>query len=225
MSRTAPVDRAMLAGILLLLVALNLLGNLVVEGVAYVVTNLVGAVAAVLAARARGVTLEQLGLARGHLRRGALVGLAAAATVAGAVVVLTAVPVARDTFVAAGSGTGSADVVWQVLVRIPLGTALPEELLFRSVLLGVLLTSLAPRWAVAWSSLAFGLWHVLPTLTAGPVSGGAAVVAGNVAATAVAGLLFAWLRLSSGSVVAPVLAHVAVNGVALVAAVVVAGSV
>ncbi len=37
----------------------------------------------------------------------------------------------------------------------------------------------------------------------------AAFVAGNVAVTGLAGAVFAWLRLRSGSVVAPVLAHAA----------------
>ena len=41
---------------------------------------------------------------------------------------------------------------------------------------------------------------------------------GRSSVTFVAGLVFAWLRLRSRSLVAPVLAHVATNGLALVAA-------
>ena len=44
------------------------------------------------------------------------------------------------------------------------------------------------------------------------------VVAGAVGVTFVAGLLFAWLRLRSGSLLAPVLAHVATNGLGLAVA-------
>ena len=47
-------------------------------------------------------------------------------------------------------------------------------------------------------------------------------MAGAVVVTFVAGLVFGWLRLRSRSLVAPVLAHVATNGLALVAAWVVA---
>ena len=43
-------------------------------------------------------------------------------------------------------------------------------------------------------------------------------MAGAVVVTFLAGLVFAWLRLRSRSLVAPVLAHVATNGLALVAA-------
>jgi membrane protease YdiL (CAAX protease family) len=50
------------------------------------------------------------------------------------------------------------------------------------------------------------------------VAGQALVVLGAVVATFLAGLVFSWLRLRSGSLVAPVMAHVATNGVALVAA-------
>ena len=44
------------------------------------------------------------------------------------------------------------------------------------------------------------------------------MVLGAVAATFLAGLVFSWLRLRAGSLVAPVIAHVATNGVALVTA-------
>jgi uncharacterized protein len=81
---------------------------------------------------------------------------------------------------------------------------------------------------VAWSSVPFGLSHILPTLSTmsqttlnqhlacRPLRQ-AAFVAGNVAVTGVAGAGFAWLRLRSGSVLAPLLAHALLNDSALVA--------
>ena len=42
-------------------------------------------------------------------------------------------------------------------------------------------------------------------------------MAGNVAVTGAAGAAFGWLRLRSGSVLAPLLAHAALNDSALVA--------
>jgi membrane protease YdiL (CAAX protease family) len=39
------------------------------------------------------------------------------------------------------------------------------------------------------------------------------VVAGNVLSTAVAGAVFAWLRLRSGSLLAPALAHLGTNDI------------
>ncbi len=90
--------------------------------------------------------------------------------------------------------------------------------MIRSVPLAVLLACVSTRWAVAWSSVAFGLWHVLGTL--GDLGGNAATdslsaveragsVAGVVLATTIAGVIFAWTRLRSGSLVAPWRIHVA----------------
>ena len=108
------------------------------------------------------------------------------------------------------------------MVRIPLETALAEEVIFRGVLLGLGLRSRSRIGAVVSSSIWFGLWHVYPTLGSLGRGGGGGVVgdqphhvggatAGVVAATAGAGVLFAVLRLRSGSVAAPVIAHAALN--------------
>ena len=75
------------------------------------------------------------------------------------------------------------------------------------------------------SSALYGLWHALPapgpvdanaTLTSvtGSTGGTIAVVAGTVATTA-AGAALCWLRLRSGSLAAPVVAHCATNTVPL----------
>jgi membrane protease YdiL (CAAX protease family) len=50
------------------------------------------------------------------------------------------------------------------------------------------------------------------------VAGRVLVVLGSVAVTFAAGLIFCWLRLRSRSLVAPVLAHWATNGLALAVA-------
>jgi len=44
------------------------------------------------------------------------------------------------------------------------------------------------------------------------------VVLGSIAVTFVAGLIFCWLRLRSSSLLAPVMAHFATNGLALAVA-------
>jgi len=53
---------------------------------------------------------------------------------------------------------------------------------------------------------------------AASVAGQVLVVLGSVAVTFVAGLAFCWLRLRSGSLLAPIMAHVATNGLALIVA-------
>ena len=73
------------------------------------------------------------------------------------------------------------------------------------------------------SSALFGLWHVLPALGGGAanesvagivgdgVAGTALRVAGTVIFTGLAGVLLCELRARSGSLLAPILLHWAVN--------------
>ncbi|MDP9403751.1 MAG: CPBP family intramembrane metalloprotease [Actinomycetota bacterium] len=214
---------AALALVLLVLVAHNLVGNLVLPPALYVPANL--AVAAVLLATARtsGVSWAELGLGRSSLGRGAALGAAAFLVVAIVLVVAALVPATRPLFKdqRVANVTGAA-VAYQAVVRIPLGTVFLEEVAFRGVLLALLRRATSPRAAVGWSSAMFGLWHVVPTveaLGANRLAPGGPAVAAAVVATAAAGAAFCWLRLRSGSLVAPALAHVASNSVALVVAV------
>jgi len=150
--------------------------------------------------------------------------------VAGLLAVGVALPATRELFADRRVDEGSvAALLYATLVRIPLGTALLEETLFRGVLLGLGLRRWPLRVAVAWSSALFGLWHVLPAgglsgynpVVADAVHGPAGrlvVTAAAVAATALAGLAFCWLRLRAGSLLAPVMLHAAANSVAYAAA-------
>lgn len=197
-----------------------------VPDAAYVPANLALAGALFALARRWRLPAGWLGLARGGLRRGAAVGVAAMAMVGAVIAVAWALPPTRpllaDQRVA---GLGAAGVAYWALVRIPLGTALAEELVFRSVLLAAIAARRGWRAGVAGSSAVFGLWHVGPSVVALRVNGVAdprwlvAGVVGAVAVTAVGGLGFAALRWWGGHVIAPVLAHVATNVFSLLAAV------
>lgn len=214
-----PLPWALVAVIVVMTAVANVVNNLVLGGSTYIAFNLLVAAGSVLLARRAGLTWQQLGLDRSNLRRGLRAGALVAAVVAAGFALVAALPPVREQFVDQGTDLTGSGVAFEALIRIPLGTALPEELLFRSVLLGTLLASVAPSSAVAWSSLLFGLWHVLPTLNeASAVSGGAATAAGAVVATTLAGIVFAWLRIRTGHVLAAVLAHAAINGSALLAA-------
>ncbi len=113
-------------------------------------------------------------------------------------------------------------LLYHVIVRIPLGTAVFEEVAFRGVLYGVgKRVWSAPRAAVVSSAL-FGLWHILPTLTVTETNLGVADTAGSAAAviagvlgTFVAGLFFVWVRERADSLVAPIVVHAVINSVAL----------
>ena len=118
-----------------------------------------------------------------------------------------------------------------VFVRIPLGTVLLEEVAFRGALPAVFAKQMSTFRAVVIASALFGLWHVLPSLGGGAANAAIAdVVGGDAAGTAlrvavtvvsasVAGVVLCWLRLRSGSLLAPILAHWTVNGLGVIVAV------
>ena len=110
-------------------------------------------------------------------------------------------------------------------MRIPLGTVLWEETAFRGVLQAALGRVMPGGPAVAVTSCIFGLWHIGPTAAALRINGLAggpgkmlAGVSAGVAATAAGGVLLSWLRTRSGSLVAPILLHVATNSMGALAA-------
>jgi len=181
-------------------------------------------------ARAAGVSCAELGLDRKHLGSGVRTGALAGACAAAVILAGAAMPATRGVFLddRAAQAASRGDLAGG-LARITLAAVPPEELIYRSALYGLLLGNGTRAGAVTWPSVLFGVSHVLPTLSTmnhtavshhlvhRPLRQ-AAFVAGNVAATSIAGAVFAWLRLRSGSVLAPLLAHAALNDSALVAA-------
>jgi membrane protease YdiL (CAAX protease family) len=177
-------------------------------------------------ARWSGLAWAELGLARSRLPAGARWGGVCAALVLVAYAVALAVPALRPLLAdARAEGLDGPAVAVRALVRVPLGTVVWEEVAFRGVLLAVACRLLPLRAAVALSCAVFGLWHVRPTLSGlaandlagGLLATGTAVLL-TVLWTAAAGLLFAWLRLRSGSLLAPVLLHLATNSLGVLAA-------
>jgi membrane protease YdiL (CAAX protease family) len=195
----------------------------------YVPANVAAAAAAVAVASRAGVARSTMGLRPARLRRGTRVGLAAGIPVAAAIAAAAALPATRRFFYderTVRGGRGYA--LYEGVVRIPLGTALAEEVIFRGALMGWLLHRRSPAYAVVVSSGLFGLWHILPTLDGlrmnpvgelinGSRSRTAGALAAVVVSTAAAGCAFAWLRLRSGSVLAPAIAHTTMNAGAFAA--------
>ncbi len=100
--------------------------------------NLAASGALLLLAHHAGVGRDDLGLAADVAGAGARTGLAIAAGVAGAVVVGAAFPATRRFFVdEAVRDRSTAELTYHALLRIPIATALGEELVFRSALLGL----------------------------------------------------------------------------------------
>lgn len=199
-------------------VALALLGS----SVAAVVAGVVLAVAAVTAGRLGGLSWDQLGLSRDRLLRGLGVGAVAAFASIALGAAALAIPPTRDVLATAGAtGADPLTEAYVLLVRIPVGTALVEELLFRAALFGALRERYGEARGMWWTAIAFGLWHVLPAIAAGRDVGAFGAVAGAVgpvvalavivAATTLAGAVFGWLRVRGKHVAAAVLAHAAIN--------------
>ena len=192
----------------------------------YVAGNVVAAGVLLLAARAVGLSWDELGLSRRRLRAGARWGGVCVLLVTAVYVAALSVPAARPLLADARlTGADAREIAYAALVRIPLGTVLWEEVAFRGVLLATLARLLPLRAAVAASAAVFGVWHVRPTLSAlavndlasGPVLTVLAVLLGCLA-TVAAGFVFAWLRLASGSLLAPALLHLATNSMGTLAA-------
>ncbi|HSK27337.1 MAG TPA: CPBP family intramembrane glutamic endopeptidase [Jiangellales bacterium] len=180
-----------------------------------------------LVGRAAGLSWTDLGLGAGSARTGAVWALALGALVAVAYVVALAVPRVRRALRDDRYRVPRRTAVRMAVVVVPLATVLVEEVAFRGVLWGLLSESVGPVRATLWSGALFGVWHLLPALDMARRNvalrdrGGRtalATVAVTVVVTAVAGVLLAELRRRSGSLLAPIGVHWAVNGLGILAA-------
>jgi membrane protease YdiL (CAAX protease family) len=194
----------------------NLTRDPLVPGSYHLTANVLLTAVVLGVAWAGGLGAADLGLRRSSLVRGSAYGGVVVALVLAVLVV--AVLVAPRAFRDDRVDVSLTTMLFEVLVEIPLATVMFEEVAFRGVLLGLLRRRL-PTWpAVVVSAVLFGLWHVDGVLHRQDGPGLAAAVAGTVLATTTAGLGFAWLRVRSDSLVAPMLAHWATNSLAFVVA-------
>jgi len=115
-------------------------------------------------------------------------------------------------------------LMFKALVQVPFAIVLFEEIAFRAVLFSMLARRFGVVWAVVISAVLFGLWHILPSIGSHEHSAALGSVVGegrrgnvlavvlSVLATTIAGVIFAGLRIVSGSVIAPMGSHWATNG-------------
>ena len=150
-----------------------------------------------------------LGLRAPASTHGVRLGLRVAAVVSATVASTMAVPAVR---LGARRRTSPGSAAEWLLIRIPIGTVWSEEAAYRAALGTVAAQSFGPRWGRVLQAAAFGLSHVVDARGAGET------VVGTVAVTGAAGLVFGWLYDRSGSLAAPMLAHLAVNEAGAVAA-------
>ncbi len=221
-----------IVGIVALTGYANIAANTWVGEVWYIPFNLAILGVALAIARHAEVTRVDIGLWSARFRQGLIVGGIVAAAIAVGIVAAVAIPATRDFFYDDRVvGESTAVVLFNALVRIPIATAFYEEVLFRGVLFGMFARKWTPLSAGLASAALFGLWHILPTLDTLDVNpagglfeglvGGVVAASGAVAGTALVGLGFLWLRLRANSTLAPWIAHIGTNSLALLAALVV----
>jgi membrane protease YdiL (CAAX protease family) len=192
------------------------------------------AVTLIVLARRAGLSYEELGLGRRHLRRGLVFAAVEVALVAIVYLVGVALPATRQAFMDERYQLSPASAMVTAFVVIPLATVVPEEIAFRGVLLGLFSRRTRALLAATASSVLFGLWHVLPSLRLSRVNpaitavvgggwvGAAVAVLGAVLFTGLSGMVFCELRRRSGSLLAPIGLHWAVNGLGVLTSAVVA---
>jgi uncharacterized protein len=167
-----------------------------------------------------GLDAEGLGLLPRRFTDGLRYGGLAFGAVTAVVLLGLVIPVTRHEFDSTRADITAGHLLVQVLATIPLGTVVVEELTFRGAVLGLLLLAMPTVWAVVACSVLFGLWHVPAVL--GAASGSPdqvlAVAGGTFVATFAASAVLCWLRIRSGSLLAPAMAHLATNTVALIVA-------
>jgi membrane protease YdiL (CAAX protease family) len=155
------------------------------------------------------ITRSPLGLRPPALWSGIRYGMAAGAAAALGVAAITALPPVRRAM--AKRELPAHPGRW-LLLSIPIGTVWPEEAAYRATLGSVAEAAFGPRNGRLLQAAAFGLWHIVDARVTGQP------VAGTVLLTGVAGWFFGWLHARSGSLAAPMLAHLAVNEAAGLAA-------
>lgn len=205
------------------LAAVNVLNNVAGPHL-YPITGVAASGALLAAARWDGCSWEELGLARDRLWSGlAWAGGTGLAVLAGYAVVAN-VPALRPALLDdRAASLGGAELAEKLLANVPLGTVLLEEVAFRGVLYAMLARRYGLRSAILISSGLFGLWHILPSLgiaernaavqsvVAEGTAGVAISVTGAVVGTAAGGVILCELRRRSGSLLAPIGLHLALN--------------
>ena len=185
------------------------------------------------AARRQG-GLSSVGLRREELVRSVLGGVGLGVALSGPPLFLFYQPLLLDTPLEYGpiSQMTRRELLKDVLVDVPIGIAVLEELAFRGLLFSALRRHLPAKWAIIGSSAGFAAWHLTVTATSAAQSNLSTAarlpaflrpfilplaVVGGMLTTGVAGATFAWLRERTGNLAGPIVAHWLVDGVMIAA--------
>lgn len=193
-----------------------------VDGAPYITAGVVTTAGLVLVAWRHGLSWTSLGIGHTTWVTGALWSLGIVLAVGTVIGIAGGIPRLHHLFaderITEVSGAVTAR---KALLDIPFGTVLIEEFAFRGVLLALGTLAWGTPWAVAWTSVLFGLWHISPALEmhdSHAARDGASwlTVVGTVLFTGLSGAGFALLRLYTGSLLPPAALHWAANGTGVV---------
>lgn len=214
-------DFGAIAGVIVAMVGFQFLTRRV-EGAPYVIAALLTTTCLVFIAWKHGLTWTELGLGRSTWLTGILWSLGIIVVIGAVIGTAGGIPRMHKYF--ADERHADADGLQtsrKVLLDIPLGTVLIEEFAFRGVLLALMVQQWGTVWAVVWTSVLFGLWHVMPALEMHDAhqeaTGHVLITVGStVLFTGLSGAGFALLRIWTGSLFPPAALHWAANGTGIV---------
>ena len=169
----------------------------------------------IVASRWCGLTWAEAGIGRTNLLRSSLIGAGIGLGLAGTVLLALEAGAQLGTPISylPLRGASISAVLFHALVGLLLQTAIPEELAFRGLMLGLLMRKLTPIRATLVTSGLFVAWHVVVQVQTLAVTNFASawqiVPAMGLAFAALfaGGVTFAVLRLRTGNLAASVVAH------------------
>lgn len=213
-----------LALVISVLVVVNLLTNLWAKQ-HYLLISLWASGVMIAVAWLAGISWSDIGLSLSPAAqtKGLIWSAIVLAIVVVGYAVAAALPITRKGFADARTAQmGVGRFLYHAFLRIPVGTALMEEIAFRGVLLAAMIGVWGVPWGIAGSSLLFGVWHVLPALDFHASSSTTdrmgnsrkaqlLTVVGQVIGTGAAGVVFALLVVGSGSLLPAIALHASLN--------------
>jgi len=213
------------AVVIVFLIALNIVNNRVAPPTHYLLWAFGCSVVLIAIGLLDGSSWTDMGLGRNYLLSGTLWGGLCIGIIALVYFIGSLIRRTRSAFHDERmSGMSASSVLFQALVEVPLGTVLLEEIAFRSVLFAMLARRFGLTWAIVLSCIAFGLWHILPSIGTHEQNAALGSVVGegrrgnvlavviSVISTGASAVVFILLRLVSGSVLAPMGLHWGTNG-------------
>jgi uncharacterized protein len=220
-----------LAAVIALLALSNVMSNRVLPAWAYVPWNFSVALLVLLIAWRGGAGPVAVGLGIRHWHRPVGVGLLLFGGTALLFALAMIIPSTRTAFFdSRASESGVGTMLFQVLVRIPLGTVVLEEVAFRGALPALMGAAPAIRWRwwpVLGASFLFGLWHILPSIGINNANAAVADALGRsqvvttllaVGSMVLAGILMCALARLGKGIKTTMLLHWATNSLGYVAA-------